>query len=134
MSNLSKLGWQMVLWTVVIIGIAWWMMQLPTISSSPLSPRHIYESEKVSTPPKQPRVNTIIQSSPARLSRPTQSDSNEQIATILNLNGLLCARVVEMRLLPLGKMYEVTCIAYRGGRATKSYVLNMEDGSAFERE
>ena len=109
---------------VVVLGVMKGMQPAP-----PSSPRHIYESEGAPKQPRQPRVNTTTQPSSGR---PTQSDSNEQVATILNLNGLLCARVVEMRLLPLGKMYEVTCIAYRGGSATKSYVLNMEDGSAFE--
>ena len=44
---------------------------------------------------------------------------NELVANGINLNGFLC-------------VYEVTCIAYRGGSTSKKYVLSAFDGTAFE--
>ncbi|MCE7915397.1 MAG: hypothetical protein DYH15_12155 [Nitrosomonas sp. PRO4] len=56
----------------------------------------------------------------------------ETVALILNLKGNLCATVTEIIPLQIKNQYEVTCIAYRGGKATKTYVFNAADGTAFE--
>lgn len=58
---------------------------------------------------------------------------NEQIATVLNLNGLLCASVVGVRPLAVGaNTYEVTCIEYRGGAGQVRYVMDAAKGTAFK--
>lgn len=73
-------------------------------------------------------------STPAPLTEPrsTADAKLDQVAAMLNLNGLLCAQVVNMRPIRQELVWEVTCIAYRGGSATKNYILNLNDGSAFE--
>ncbi len=58
-------------------------------------------------------------------------DAEEQMATMLNLNGLLCAKITSIRPLVLDKKYEVTCIEYRGGSATVTYIYNGKTGKAF---
>lgn len=69
--------------------------------------------------------------------RPAASDPdreavNEKLATMLNLNGLLCAKVVSVAPLERANTYEVTCIAYRGGSTNKTYIFNGNTGKAFE--
>ena len=54
------------------------------------------------------------------------------IATGLNGNGLLCASIREIRALRLPGKYEVTCVAYRGGSGTKTYVIDALNGVAFQ--
>jgi hypothetical protein len=54
------------------------------------------------------------------------------IATGINLNGHLCARVVDIRALRVTSAYEVTCVAYRGGTAKKAYLLEALKGIASE--
>lgn len=64
---------------------------------------------------------------------PAQADDiEEQIATVLNLNGLLCARVTDVRPLTQANTYEVTCIEYRGGAGTVRYILDASTGKAFK--
>ena len=53
-------------------------------------------------------------------------------ATILNLNCLLCAEVTDIRPLEIKNLFEVTCIAYRGGSATKTYMMDAAKGTAWE--
>ena len=53
-------------------------------------------------------------------------------ATILNLNGLLCAEVTDIRPLEIKNTFEVACIIYRGGTATKTYIMNAAEGTAWE--
>ncbi|HEY0662164.1 MAG TPA: hypothetical protein VGD21_12695 [Lysobacter sp.] len=57
-------------------------------------------------------------------------EDGEKFATILNLNGLLCAKTVEVCPLKVDAL-EVTCIEYRGGKATKTYIIDTKNGSAF---
>ena len=57
---------------------------------------------------------------------------NELVANGINLNGFLCARIISINPLKLKGVYEVTCIAYRGGSTSKKYVLSAFDGTAFE--
>ena len=62
-----------------------------------------------------------------------QADQAEEIAAfMLNVNGLLCAEVVELNALEQKKVYEVQCIKYRGGSATATYLLDMNTGVAWE--
>lgn len=55
----------------------------------------------------------------------------EMVATIINLNGHLCAKVTEIRPLQIKDTYEVTCIEYRGGSGTVRYILDALKGTAF---
>lgn len=60
------------------------------------------------------------------------SEQEGLLRAMLNLNGHLCAEVVEMRRLQVEKQVEVTCVRYRGGSARASYVLDTVSGRAFE--
>jgi hypothetical protein len=53
-------------------------------------------------------------------------------ATILNLNGLLCAEVTDIRPLEIKNIFEVTCIEYRDGTGTKTYIMDAAKGTAWE--
>ena len=59
-------------------------------------------------------------------------DLELMIATGLNGNDLLCASIKEVRALTLRGKYEVTCVAYRGGSSTKTYIIDALNGFAFE--
>ncbi len=61
---------------------------------------------------------------------PNSADS-EKFGLILNLNSLLCAKVVKVCPLKVGAL-EVTCIEYRGGSVTKTYIIDVKTASAFE--
>jgi hypothetical protein len=63
---------------------------------------------------------------------PSRSEIEQVVAVGLNANGYLCAQIVDIRPLKVQGAYEVTCIAYRGGSAKKSYVLEALKGVAFE--
>lgn len=64
---------------------------------------------------------------------PSKTESGETIATIINLNGLLCAKVTDVRPLRVqADVYEVTCIEYRGGTGTVRYIVNADTGLAFK--
>ena len=56
----------------------------------------------------------------------------EQVATIINFNGFLCAEVTDVRPLASANTYEVTCVEYRGGSGTVRYILNALKGVAFK--
>ena len=56
---------------------------------------------------------------------------HEMVATGLNLNGHLCAELVDVRPLKVKSTYEATCVAYRGGTAKKQYVIDALKGVAF---
>jgi hypothetical protein len=62
----------------------------------------------------------------------TDAELKEMTATILNLGGHLCARVVEIRPLKLDGQFEVTCIEYRGGSGQVRYILDARAGTAFK--
>jgi hypothetical protein len=59
-------------------------------------------------------------------------DLKELAATILNLNGFLCATVVDIRPLEIKDQFEITCIEYRGGSGTVRYILNGATNKAFK--
>jgi hypothetical protein len=59
-------------------------------------------------------------------------ETGELIATMLNLNGLLCASVVDFRKLEIANQVEVTSIEYRGGSGTVRYILDLSTGKAFK--
>lgn len=60
------------------------------------------------------------------------AEKGEMIATVLNLNGLLCAQVTDVKPLKVGgDVFEVTCVQYRGGSATTQYIVNSSDGTAY---
>ena len=59
-------------------------------------------------------------------------EHGEVIATVLNLNGLLCARVVAVEPLRVSSdAFEVTCVEYRGGTGTVRYIVNAANGTAY---
>jgi len=62
----------------------------------------------------------------------TDAEVHKLVATGLNLNGLLCAKVLTLTPLKLPSKYEAKCIAYRGGEGTKMYVIEALAGRAFE--
>lgn len=59
------------------------------------------------------------------------AEVHELVATGLNLNGHLCAELVDVRPLKVRSTYEATCVAYRGGTAKKQYVIDALKGVAF---
>jgi len=67
------------------------------------------------------------------LSLAQSQDSKEKVATLLNLQGFLCARVVSISPLKVKDTYEVQCIEYRGGEGTVGYVLNAATGVAYKK-
>lgn len=58
------------------------------------------------------------------------SEIEQIVAAGLNSNGLLCAQITDIRPLKVKSAYEVTCIAYRGGTATKTYIVDALNGTA----
>lgn len=77
---------------------------------------------------------------PAANQTPAQADdlSRQHVkkvtAFILNVNGLLCAQVVDIRPLEVEEnVYEVECVEYRGGNGRKTYILDADARTAWER-
>lgn len=67
------------------------------------------------------------------LSTVAHADDAEEIAAMfINLNGLLCAEVLELNALNQKDVYEVTCTKYRGGNSQATYILDMKTGAAWE--
>lgn len=56
---------------------------------------------------------------------------NEMVTTGLNMNGQLCANLIVVKPLKVKSTYEATCVAYRGGSAKKSYVIDALNGTSF---
>lgn len=73
-----------------------------------------------STTSTYPQTNTV------------SNDRAEIIATLINLNGLLCAQVQSVNKLQIPDEYEVICTTYRGGTSTSTYIVNKTTGKAFE--
>ncbi len=63
---------------------------------------------------------------------PNAKDTIKLVATGINLNGHLCATIVSMSPLKVRGGWEVTCIANRGGKATKTYTVDTNAGRANE--
>jgi hypothetical protein len=62
----------------------------------------------------------------------TAGDAEEIAAMMLNLNGLLCAEVTDLRALKQKDVYEVTCVKFRNGSKQATYILDMSSGNAWE--
>ena len=60
-------------------------------------------------------------------------EAEELMATVLNLKGQLCAKVVNISKLSIPDTYEVRCIEYRGGSGTVDYIVNVKSGEVFKR-
>lgn len=56
---------------------------------------------------------------------------NEMVATGLNFNGHLCAKLTAIKPLRVKSTYEATCIAYEGGSSKKHYIIDALKGVAF---
>ena len=76
---------------------------------------------------------TMVILAPASALATEKKDVDEMLATLLNLQGYLCARVINVVPLDLPKHYEVRCIEYRGGQGTVDYIINLETGRAIKR-
>ena len=63
---------------------------------------------------------------------PQTKELKKVIQAGINLNGHLCANIVSIAKLRVTGAYEVSCIAYQGGSATKVYVVDTNKGIAFE--
>ena len=74
---------------------------------------------------KQAKVENIANVMP-------QNKVHEMVQAGLNLNGFLCAKIVHILPLELSGKYEVACIAYGGGEAQKTYIVDALNGTAFE--
>lgn len=62
----------------------------------------------------------------------SDEDLKKMTAAIINMNGFLCAKVVDIRPLKVGRhVYEVTCIEYRGGTGQKIYLMDAAKGIAW---
>lgn len=110
-------GWAVLLTLVLALSFFWWLAG----SDEPESPPRVTKADKPANESK-----AVI---PAT-AKP--QDARELAATMLNLNGLLCAEVVDIRPLQVrDDVHEITCITYRGGSAQKSYHLNINTGKAW---
>jgi len=79
-------------------------------------------SEHSSAPTDKPYNSTNSVSS-------SQKEAVKEItALIINVSGYLCAKVVDIRPLTLKDRFEVTCIEYRGGSSTKTYIYDAVSG------
>lgn len=62
----------------------------------------------------------------------SDQELKEATAFILNMNGLLCDKVVDIRPLKARKdVYEVECIEYGGGETRKTYIMDARKGTAW---
>ena len=67
----------------------------------------------------------------AKRAIPQRDGAADVIGAAINLNGQLCARVIEVRPLKVrANTYEVTCTEYRRGSGTVRYLLDSESGIA----
>jgi hypothetical protein len=62
----------------------------------------------------------------------TKEELKTVMATMLNLNGHLCAEVIDIRPLQVANQFEVTCIEYRGGSGRVRYIFDGNTGKAFK--
>lgn len=61
-------------------------------------------------------------------------EADEMMATLINMNGKLCAKVISVRRLDVDpKKFEVRCIEYRGGDGTIDYIVDTGTGLVHER-
>lgn len=58
----------------------------------------------------------------------SRSDAKSIIKAFINMQGQLCADVVNTRPLALPNTAEVQCIEYRGGSNKVTYIVNMKSG------
>lgn len=63
---------------------------------------------------------------------PPKDGIHKLVSAGLNLNRHLCAQITDIRPLKIASTYEVTCIAYRGGSAQKTYLVDALKGVASE--
>lgn len=69
----------------------------------------------------------------AEESKLNSPEAKELAALMLNMNGLLCAKALEIRALKVRQeIHEVRCIEYRGGSGQKTYMLNTKTGKAWQ--
>jgi len=76
----------------------------------------------------------IMAPSPAPDStRPSRAQAlmakSDSVAALINLNGQLCARVIEIEHIYLDQ-YKITCTRYRDGVGTSTYDIDLKTGQA----
>ena len=59
----------------------------------------------------------------------TQHEIKEMSATIINVNGYLCASVTSISPTSSPDVYRVRCVEYRDGSGSASYTMNARTGS-----
>lgn len=73
----------------------------------------------------------LLVSSMSFASAASEAELKEKVATLINLNGHLCASVTDVRPLEIAGNFEITCVEYRGGSGTVRYILNAAKGIVF---
>lgn len=66
----------------------------------------------------------VLAASMFAFSQISMADNREVIATMINLEGYLCAEVVSVRELQISGVYEIICIEYRGGSGQVRYIVD----------
>ena len=75
-------------------------------------------------------VTVSLAMAPGSFIKAQTAEAREMMATLINLNGHLCARVISVSPLRMDRAYEVICVEYRGGQGTVTYIVNMKTGIA----
>lgn len=89
------------------------------------SPKHYQKQYKDSTIHLSPTGNLVNTASP---------EAVEGMAFLINANGFLCAKVININTLSINdKTYEVRCIEYRGGSGAVDYIVDLGTGRVFKR-
>lgn len=102
----------------------------PARESQPINTQeHKVESTKATVEPK-----PIAKSAPNE-SRPSKSadldDAARAVALVINLNGYLCAKPIEVRQAG-ADLYGVRCIMYRSGEGRANYLVNTRSNEVSE--
>ncbi|MHC1701474.1 MAG: zinc-ribbon domain-containing protein [Humidesulfovibrio sp.] len=66
------------------------------------------------------------------LAKMVNPQTNEGMATLINLNGCLCAKVTSVRNMS-GAIYYVDCVEYRNGSGEVTYRVDLDTGTVSKR-
>lgn len=93
-------------------------------SSSDDQSNNAENTEKVDTAP-QPVASGSNEYRATETPTPQLSEAENSVAALINLNGHLCAKIVNVTQLKMREnVFEVTCIEYRGGTGTVRYLVD----------
>lgn len=110
--KLSGRDWLVLTLGLVVLGPCF-VANLSTKTSCPGVGAH--RAAGVDSRPEEPRAST--------------AEAEDLLATLINLNGMLCAEVISVTPLRTRDRYEVECIEYRGGRHRATYVVDVSRGA-----